>query len=436
MPKHSFRNIKTASIAVAFCAAFLFLCIETASPASAADSADDIRAKITENNQKIQDLQKQIDQYSTLLNSTSKEAQTLSSALKTLELTQKKLETNLALTSQKISKTSLTLKQLDDDIEDTEIKIAATSKAIAESIRDTAFAESQSPIENLLNNKNISATWDYVNAVQSLRTKVKDRYDDLSDLNELLNAKQDEALGEQSKLKSYQKDLAGQQQTVLATKDEKSKLLTATAGKEAEYKKILADKIAERETYEKELFSYESQLKVTLDPNAVPDAKAGILTWPLDSIRITQYFGKTVAAKRLYVSGTHGGIDLAASIGTPVKAALSGTVADTEPLKYKSGCQYGKYVLIRHPNGLSTIYGHLSVVSVKPGDTVITGDVIGYSGDTGYATGPHLHFGVYASEGIRVVDSSALGSKTCAGIKTVAAPTNAYLDPMAYLPKL
>jgi murein DD-endopeptidase MepM/ murein hydrolase activator NlpD len=405
-------------------------------PASAADSPEDIRAKIADNNQKIADLQKQIDQYSTLLNSTSQQAQTLSNALKSLELTQKKLETNLALTTQKISKTALTIKELDQDIDDTEARIAATSKAISASIRDTALTESQSPIENFLNNKSISATWDYMNAVQSLRTKVKDRYDELHELSETLASKQDEAAGEKSKLESYQKSLVGEQATVAATKDQKSKLLVETSGKEAEYKKILADKIEEREAYEKELFSYESQLKLTLKPGEVPTAKTGVLSWPLDSIRITQLFGKTVSAKRLYVSGTHGGIDLAASIGTPVKAALSGTVSDTEPTKYKSGCQYGKFVLIKHPNGLSTIYGHLSVVSVKPGDTVITGDTIGYSGDTGYATGPHLHFGVYVTEGIRIVDSAALNSKTCAGIKTVAAPTNAYLDPMAYLPKL
>ncbi|MFZ3020141.1 MAG: M23 family metallopeptidase, partial [Minisyncoccia bacterium] len=118
----------------------------------------------------------------------------------------------------------------------------------------------------------------------------------------------------------------------------------------------------------------------------------------------------------------------------PIVASLSGTVTDTESVKTRQGCQYGKWVLIKHPNGLSTIYGHLSVVLVKPGSAVVNGQVIGYSGQTGYATGPHLHFGVFATAGIRIVDASSLGSTYCAGIKTVAAGINAYLDPLTYLP--
>ena len=116
-----------------------------------------------------------------------------------------------------------------------------------------------------------------------------------------------------------------------------------------------------------------------------------------------------------------------------MKAALSGTVTEIESTNIRSGCQYGKFVLVKHANGLSTIYAHLSSVNVSKGSTVTTGEVIGYSGNTGYSTGPHLHFGVYASEGIKVVTADQLGSTYCAGIKTVAANPEAYLDPMLYL---
>ena len=401
-----------------------------------ADSADQIKQKIAENSKKIEDLQKQIDQYSSLLNLTSRQATDLKSALRQLELTQKKLETNLALTSTQIKKTSLTLEDLESDIETTEKGIASTTDAISESIRAMQTTESQSVIENLLETKSLSDTWDYVNALHTLESRLKINLDDLRDERMFLGAKRDQAVGEKTKLESYRKTLADQSKVVELNKAEKDKLLKDTQSKEAAYKAILAEKTKQKEEFEKELFSYESQLKITVDPNAIPNARSGILSWPLDSISVTQYFGKTVSAKRLYTSGTHGGIDLRASVGTEVKAALSGTVMDTEAVKYKSGCQYGKFVLIRHPNGLATIYGHLSVVSVKPGDTIVTGDRIGYSGDTGYATGPHLHFGVYLASAVKIVDASALGSGTCKGIKTVAAPTTAYLDPMSYLPTL
>jgi murein DD-endopeptidase MepM/ murein hydrolase activator NlpD len=401
-----------------------------------AQSTDVLRAKILENSKKIEEIQRQIDQYSTLLNSTSKEARTLKSALSSLELTRKKLEADLRLTSTQITKTALTLEDLDDDIEVAEEKIASTSEAMAVNIRNMQMAEEETVLEELLANKSISAAWDYINALRTIEGKVKLALTNLRETRMELGAKKDQAQGEKVKLESYKKALTDKSKVVELSKAEKDKLLKDTQNKESNYKALLDQKIAEREAFEKELFEYESKLKVTVDPAAIPGARSGVLSWPLDSVSVTQYFGKTVAAKRLYTSGSHGGIDFRASIGTKVKAAQSGTVVDTEAVRAKSGCQYGKWVLIRHGNGLTTIYGHLSLVSVSPGDVVITGDTIGYSGDTGYATGPHLHFGVYASGDVRVVDSSSLGSRKCAGIKTVAAPTSAYLDPSSYLPRI
>lgn len=400
-----------------------------------AETVDELRQKISENNKKIEDLQNQIEQYGTLLNSTSKEAQTLKNALSALELTRKKLETSLALTSTQISKTKLTLTELNSDITLAEKNINKALVVISENIRITNMTESQSIIEELFGNRSISETWDYVNALHTIQSRVKINLENLRDLRATMALKREQAIGEKTKLENYQKNLSDQKKVVVNTKQEKDKLLKDTQNKESNYKAILAEKIQQKEIFEKELFAYESKLKIAIDPSAIPSARAGVLSWPLDKISVTQYFGRTVSAKRLYVSGTHNGMDLRASIGTPIKTALSGIVTETEAVRAKNGCQYGKFVLIKHPNGLSTIYGHLSVVSVQPGDTVITGDIIGYSGDTGYATGPHLHFGLYATQGIRIVDSSSLGSARCAGIKTVAAPPAAYLDPSAYLPK-
>jgi murein DD-endopeptidase MepM/ murein hydrolase activator NlpD len=77
------------------------------------------------------------------------------------------------------------------------------------------------------------------------------------------------------------------------------------------------------------------------------------------------------------------------------------------------------------------VYAHLSLIKATAGQQVTTGDLIGYSGATGYVTGPHLHFGVFASQGVRVVN---LKSKVCAGTYTVpVADYKAYINPMLYL---
>lgn len=86
----------------------------------------------------------------------------------------------------------------------------------------------------------------------------------------------------------------------------------------------------------------------------------------------------------------HGGIDLAVPTGTPIRAALLGTVTASS---YNAG-GYGYYVMIDHGDGLVTLYGHCSRLLAREGQTVEAGDVIALSGSTGRSTGPHLHFEV------------------------------------------
>ncbi|MDR3473236.1 MAG: M23 family metallopeptidase [Devosia sp.] len=87
----------------------------------------------------------------------------------------------------------------------------------------------------------------------------------------------------------------------------------------------------------------------------------------------------------------HTGVDLAAAEGTPIYAAGDGVV---ERAGWSSG--YGRFVMIKHVNGFETAYGHMSRIAdiTQPGATVRQGQIIGYVGHTGFATGPHLHFEV------------------------------------------
>jgi len=87
--------------------------------------------------------------------------------------------------------------------------------------------------------------------------------------------------------------------------------------------------------------------------------------------------------------GFHTGVDMYATYGTPIHACRSGTVVIASP---QGG--YGNAVVINHTGGMATLYAHQSRIAVVPGQVVNAGDVIGYVGATGYATGPHLHFEV------------------------------------------
>jgi murein DD-endopeptidase MepM/ murein hydrolase activator NlpD len=88
----------------------------------------------------------------------------------------------------------------------------------------------------------------------------------------------------------------------------------------------------------------------------------------------------------------HAGLDIAAERGAPVYATAEGTVVEAG---YHSS--YGNLIVLDHGFGILTRYGHLSRLSVKPGDQVKRGDIIGLVGATGKATGPHLHYEVLAN---------------------------------------
>ncbi|MCA9363607.1 peptidoglycan DD-metalloendopeptidase family protein [Candidatus Kaiserbacteria bacterium] len=92
--------------------------------------------------------------------------------------------------------------------------------------------------------------------------------------------------------------------------------------------------------------------------------------------------------------GIHGynAVDLGASVGAPIRAAAAGDVIVAKGSGYNGG--YGLYVVVHHANGTQTLYAHMSSLAVALGDSVSQGETIGYVGNTGRSTGPHLHFEV------------------------------------------
>jgi murein DD-endopeptidase MepM/ murein hydrolase activator NlpD len=126
-----------------------------------------------------------------------------------------------------------------------------------------------------------------------------------------------------------------------------------------------------------------------------PQRDSSGLRWPLDSVNIVQGFGADPAFYRQFKQNGHNGIDLAAPVGTAVYAAKDGTVTFEGWGKNNPwmGEPAGICVLLNHGD-IHTGYAHMSRTVVNAGQHVSKGELIGYSGATGVASGPHLHFEV------------------------------------------
>ncbi len=402
---------------------------------------DRLKTEITARNSRLGDIEKDIAQYQKDLTKVGAQKKTLQSAIDQLELERKKIKADISYTENKIGFTDLEISKINLDIDSTTKDILKNQNAIGEVLARVGSNDKETLLQTFLRHTTLSEFWGDMTTLESLRTTLGDEVKKQASLKALLETKRNEQQDKRSRLLNLKNDYSDQQKILENNKSEKSRLLTDTKSKEANYQAILAAKKKDRETIVKELRTFESQLKFILDPNSIPKPGTAVFTWPVAHNIITQLFGGTEFAKshsNVYAGRAyHPGIDIGVPRGTKIYAPLAGVVRATGNTDAVSGCySWGKWTLIDHQNGLATLYAHQDVINVSPGQSVEQGDVIGYSGNTGYSTGPHLHFTVYAKAGVSVRKFSEIKTATnCGAATTPVAATTAYLDPMLYLPK-
>ena len=381
----------------------------------------------------------------------NKESQSLGNAVKSLDATKKKLTKDISVTQSKITSTNLTIQSLENTMSEKERQITTHRKAIAGTLLTLSEYDLRPPILSLLASTELSDLWRDRSELEDLGSRLEEEINLLRETRKILNrekAKKERAKEEQVSLKGQ---LSGQKLVIEENQKAKEKLLTETKNKESEYERLLEENIANQKQFEEDLFRLESEFRITLDPSLIPSPQHGILVWPLDNVFITQRFGNTAFARSgAYKGRGHNGVDFRAAMGTAVRTMLSGTIegtGNTDEMNAqlrregKPICgSYGRWVLIKHNNGLTSVYAHLSASIVGTDQSVKTGEIIGYSGGqpgvngSGYSTGPHLHVGLFASQGVEIRRFTT--SLHCKHTVVPIADLRAYLDPLAYLPSL
>lgn len=406
--------------------------------AHSATKVEELETKIKSHSTEIAKLEAEIAQYQIDIAKAGKEIQTLSSTIKGLDATRKKLEADIAVTENKIAQSELRIEQLSLEVRGKEADITNNRQALAAALRNIRETDNVSTVELALAESSISGVSDFIQALDRFESHVTEAIAELKDARDVLVDKRDATEIEKRRQLSLRSQLADQKRLAEAARAKQASLLDQTKNQEANYKKLLADRLARRRAFEAELRAFESQLKEAINQANIPTPGTRALNWPVDSVLVTQYFGNTAFARtqaQAYGGKGHNGIDLRALLGTPIYSSAAGVVTGTGDTDQTCpGASYGKWVLVKHANGLSTLYAHLSLIRVSAGQTVGNHQLVGYSGDTGYVTGPHLHFAVFASEGVQI---GQLPSKVpgC-GIYTVPLQSKigSNLNPLAYLP--
>lgn len=386
----------------------------------------DLKSQIDQKNKEIQQLEAEIKQYQDSIDEAESAANTLKGEIKRLDTEVKKLNTQITLTQKRISKKELEIKELGQDIVATADSIKDRQIILGKMLDNLNALENESAVETILKYNTLSDFFGELEKIRVLNESVRQNYEELRVLKSDLENRKQKAETARRDLKNLQADLLVQREIQKDAKAEKTNLLAVTKNQESTYQKLLKEREQKRADIYAQIQQIEGELKKQIDLGTLPAFSRGILRLPIDGGVLTQGFGITSFSKYtdVYPNDFHNGVDFRAAVGTPVRAAESGVVKATgNSDTICPGGSYGKWILIEHPNKLATLYAHLSLIGVSPRQEVGRGDIIGYSGRTGYVTGQHLHFTVYDARTVQLRPSRVCG----------VLPYGGYLNPLNYL---
>lgn len=355
---------------------------------------DDIKKQIAEKESEMKVLEQKSKEYQSSITTTKQQQRTLNQNIANLNTQIDYLNNQIKITENKIDQTSLLIKKLKIEISKQEDSINNQKIYIASAIQTINQYDNSNTIELLLKNRNFSDLLSQMDYVESLEEELQKNLDALQLAKEKLETRGKEQEQKEEELQDLSDDLSSKKSITNTQKNKKEQLLTQTKNQEKKYSALLSEVQKKQQEAQKEIYELEEKLRYTIDQSTIPAARKGLLDWPANG-RLSQGYGSTSETGFVNDYYTfHNGIDIAASIGTPIYAAKDGRVVARGD---NGNYAYGKWVAIDHGNGLTTLYAHLSLQSVSSGSSVKSGQKIGYMGSTGFSTGSHLHFTVYAT---------------------------------------
>jgi septal ring factor EnvC (AmiA/AmiB activator) len=224
------------------------------------ETVDDLKSQIEDRQQKIREIEEQIAKYEEELTKIGANKKSLQNEINQLDTTRKKLNSQISATQNKIYAANLKINQLSMSIADKESSIHRGQTVIAQSLRAINVAESQTLTETILSSEDFSQFWQEADMLGSLQHALREHILVMSDLKTSLSADKDATDKQKKSLISLNQELGGQKSVLDTTRTQRDTVLAQTKSKESEYQKLLAEKIAAKEQFEKELANFEGKL--------------------------------------------------------------------------------------------------------------------------------------------------------------------------------
>jgi len=345
--------------------------------AVSAQSSDELEEEIQDRSERIEELEEEINKYEIELQGTQEEQSTLQSAVSTLNNTVNRISGQISQTQSSISGTRQEISELESSINEIEQQIQKSNAVIGEMVKLMQRNGNQTFIETFLSAETFDQAWQKIDQLQQIQSQLQTQLHELRASRRTLRERQESAQAQREELGELRDQYADQQAIIEDQKQEKAALLSVTNQEASQYERIIAERKRLKEQFEEELRSFEERLNAQASDVSISSDTVRF-SWPVSPVIITQLFGGTEFAKRnpsVYGRPFHNGTDFGVPIGTPVTVVAGGTVRGSGNTDSISGCySYGKWILVDHPTGVSTLYAHLSQISKKAGDTVARGE--------------------------------------------------------------
>lgn len=350
----------------------LILVVLITSVAFANDELKKKERELEELNQQIKELDASIESNKNLQNDTNVK-------IKNVQTSIRALEAEIEVLNKDIADTEASILQKTEELEAAEVKIAEKNLLLNDRLRVMYKTGTVGYLEVLFGAEDFTDLLSRIDMIQMVVVHDQNLIQSLKEQRDIIEEKKIE-------LENYKQQLLGLFATKLTKQDE----LTVALNRLIAYKTDLRqDELAMKEMEDEFLKQADQLTEYIKKLELAAVYVGGEMMWPVPGYySISSLFGNRLhpISKEYRM---HTGIDVETPRRTPLVAAQTGTVVFAN---WFAG--YGKAIIIDHGGGYTTLYGHLDVISVKVGQVVVKGEGIGQTGNTGYSTGPHLHFEV------------------------------------------